>query len=320
MHTLLNQIEKKKRNQGPNRNKSDMLDAIAIAKNLVIEFDNLPFAKPGDLYLAIQQILNTRNNYNVMSTNLQVSLHNLLIHNYMNYKSLFKDFNSKMSRAFFYHYPSPHLLNGVTKTELHLFLKKYHPSVRVTTVEKIMAALGELELTKQNEFQKEQNKAIRSNIKKLESLKSEMAKMEEILDELIEQSGYPLKSIPGVGTVLAATFIANIGDNNRFKKADSIAKLSGVAPYTYSSGKTEKKCSDYLNNRELNNAFYAMALTQIRKEVNPIMHEYYEKKQKEGRNKKQAMVFVARRLVNIVFRIMKDKKEYVQPEERQLTA
>jgi hypothetical protein len=44
------------------------------------------------------------------------------------------------------------------------------------------------------------------------------------------------------------------------------------------------------------------------------MHEYYQKKIKEGRKKKQAMVYVERRLVNIVYQIMKDKVHYVQPE------
>ncbi|HLS07974.1 hypothetical protein [Lentibacillus sp.] len=44
------------------------------------------------------------------------------------------------------------------------------------------------------------------------------------------------------------------------------------------------------------------------------MYDYYQKKIKEGRKKKQAMVYVERRLVNIVFRIMKDKVPYVQPE------
>ena len=146
----------------------------------------------------------------------------------------------------------------------------------------------------------------------------EIKKMEEVLDHLLEETGYPLKTIPGIDTVLAATIIANIGDISRFRKADCLAKLAGIAPYMYSSGKSDKKCSDYLGNRELNNAFYAMSLSQIRKEVNPIMFSYYEKKQKEGRSKKQAMVFVARRMVNIVYRIMKDKKAYVQPKLEEL--
>jgi ribosomal protein S4 len=41
------------------------------------------------------------------------------------------------------------------------------------------------------------------------------------------------------------------------------------------------------------------------------MYNYYEKKVKEGRKKKHTMVFIERRLVNIVYRVMKDKSAYV---------
>ena len=47
--------------------------------------------------------------------------------------------------------------------------------------------------------------------------------------------------------------------------------------------------------------------------MNPIMYEYYQSKIKEGRKKKQAMVYVERRQVNIVFSILKNKTLYRQP-------
>lgn len=67
----------------------------------------------------------------------------------------------------------------------------------------------------------------------------------------------------------------------------------------------------------MNKAFYSLALTQTRKDVNSIMHEYYQKKIKEGRKKKQAMVYAERKLVNIVYHIMKNNKPYVQPEQKE---
>ena len=47
--------------------------------------------------------------------------------------------------------------------------------------------------------------------------------------------------------------------------------------------------------------------------MNPIMYEYYQSKIKEGRKKKQAMVYLEGRQVNIVFSIMKNKSPYRQP-------
>ena len=45
--------------------------------------------------------------------------------------------------------------------------------------------------------------------------------------------------------------------------------------------------------------------------VNPIFGEYYKKKISEGKTKKQAIKCVMRRLVNIIYRMIKEKEEYI---------
>lgn len=96
----------------------------------------------------------------------------------------------------------------------------------------------------------------------------------------------------GIDTVLAATIIANIGDIKRFPNANKLARLTGIAPLEHSSGQSHKNFSNKLGNRELNSAFYSLALTQMRKDINPIMYDYYQKKIKEGgkRNKQWSML------------------------------
>ena len=55
----------KQRSIGTNHNKSDELNALAVVKtqNSYFKFKHLPFAHPQDVYLAIKQTLNSRNNY-----------------------------------------------------------------------------------------------------------------------------------------------------------------------------------------------------------------------------------------------------------------
>lgn len=166
---------------------------------------------------------------------------------------------------------------------------------------------------KRTDYQKEQNESVISFITSLEHLKNQITGLDDVLDHLIEATGYPLKTMNSIDTVLAATLIANIRDISRFQKANKLAKLAGIAPLEHSFGESQRNYSSKLGNRELNKAFYSLALTQIRKEMNTIMHENYQKKIKEGRKKKQAMVYVERRLVNIVFTIMKNKTPYRLP-------
>ncbi|UQD53397.1 IS110 family transposase [Bacillus methanolicus] len=306
---------KKKRQAGTNRNKSDELDAFAICKNLIMEFDKLPFANPQDIYWTIKQTLSSRNNYMQMATNIKVSLHNFLVHNYPNYKSFFKDLDSKTAKGFFNQFPSPDLLMGMDSNELLLALKQFNKSTTAKKAEEIIKIVQENGCW-ENGYQLERNNLIKWYISTLNDLESKMEKLEQQMDLLIEETGYPLKSIPGVDTVLAATLIANIGDINRFQKSSKLAKIAGIAPLEHSSGETTKQYANKIGNRELNKAFYSLALTQIREGVNPVMYEYYQKKIKEGRKKKQSMVYVERRLVNIVFRIMKNKEPYVQPKAK----
>ena len=47
--------------------------------------------------------------------------------------------------------------------------------------------------------------------------------------------------------------------------------------------------------------------------LNPIFYEYYHKKISEGKLKNQALKCVQRRLVNIVFGVMKHKRAYENP-------
>lgn len=303
---------KKKRNKGTNRNKTDELDAKAICMNLIMEYDAHPIANPQDIYLAIKQTLSTRNNFVQMAANMKTSLHNLLVHHYPNYTEFFKDFESKTARGFFHTFPSCEMVGNITADELTRILQKFNKSVPKNKAQEILDAIAANGWA-DNGYQEERNQSIRSYIDSINHLEQEITLLEEQLDKLIDETGYPLKTIQGVDTVLAATFIANIGDINRFKHNSQIAKLAGIAPIEHSSGESQNRYTNKLGNRELNTAFYSLALTQIRQGINPLMYEYYQKKIKEGRKKKQAMVYVARRLVSIVFSIMKTKQPYRQP-------
>jgi hypothetical protein len=106
------------------------------------------------------------------------------------------------------------------------------------------------------------------------------------------------------------------GDINRFKNSSKLARYSGIAPVTYSSGSKEKNFRNQRGNRKLNSIFFYIALGQLTTHRNtgtprnPILYEYYHKKVSEGKTKSQAIVCVSRRLVNIVYNMLKYKKDY----------
>lgn len=123
----------------------------------------------------------------------------------------------------------------------------------------------------------------------------------------------------GIDTVTAASLIAEIGDISRFPTPAKLARYSGVAPVTYSSGKTDVQFSNQRGNRVLNSVFFKLAVVvtmtagPTKKIINPFFYDYYQKKVAEGKTKRQALKCVQRRLVNIIWGMMKYKTEYINP-------
>lgn len=94
-------------------------------------------------------------------------------------------------------------------------------------------------------------------------------------------------------------------------------QYAGVAPVKHSSAGKGKDKKSKQGNRNLNGVLYFLAMQQIqiskqsKMPRNPILYEYYQKKLTEGKTKVQALICIMRRLVNIIFGMMKNKTEYV---------
>ena len=74
--------------------------------------------------------------------------------------------------------------------------------------------------------------------------------------------GHPLLTLPGAGALVTATLVGEVGDVRRFRTADAVAALAGVAPIPASSGQTQRMRLDRGGNRQLNWALDTIALSQ----------------------------------------------------------
>jgi transposase len=149
---------------------------------------------------------------------------------------------------------------------------------------------------------------------------NEINEIDKMLTGFINNFDYKLTSMRGIDTVMAARFIAEIGDINRFSNPAKLAKYAGVSPVTYASGKTDCQFSNERGNRNLNEIFFRLAVTltmtagSSRTVLNSYFYDYFNKKLKEGKTKKQALKCVQRRLVNIIYGMMRNGTEYRNPD------
>lgn len=313
---------KHERRRSTSPDKTDFGDARSICDTLIRKLNELPNANPQDIYWALQQVLSNYEFMNKTASALMNNIHTQLMHHYPGYNKLFSDIDGKTSIAFFEKFPHPALLLKAQPNELIELLhkSKYSPSPRVIQekAKQILLSVKEAGY-KESSQQETQNELIRSLFRQLSQAKAEIEKAEKQMDELLSKSPYKLSTMPGMGTILAATIVADIGDIRRYRSSDCIAKMAGIAPTNKSSGNNQWQVRNRFGKRRLHYAFYMLALNQIAKDNkgkeprNPIIYEYYMRKQKEGRQPKQAMIFVMRRLVNVVYGMMKSGEAYRPP-------
>lgn len=150
---------------------------------------------------------------------------------------------------------------------------------------------------------------VKDQIRTLTQIRKQQRKLEEDLKTVLNsEGGGNLLTIPGIGVTLAAKIISHSGGITRFKSIDKFIKYSGIAPTEKSSGKSKRYIKNTKGNRKLNSTFYLAALGQIN--WNPKAKEYYQKKIKEGKSKKQALVCVMKRIACIVYGMLKSGEAY----------
>lgn len=117
-----------------------------------------------------------------------------------------------------------------------------------------------------------------------------------------------LMTMPGIGDLSALVLLAELGDVSRFKSAAAVANFVGLVPSVHSSadkyryGRLTKQGSAHLRWILIQSAWQAIRHGfEFRCHFNSVM--------KRG-GKKAAIVSVARKLLQVAYRILRDKKPY----------
>ena len=157
-------------------------------------------------------------------------------------------------------------------------------------------------------------KAVQLQIKKLKSLLEVLKECDKELVEAVKAYSLEdfeiLKSIPGIGDITAAQFIAEIGDINRFKSVRQLTAYAGTDPGISQSGNSlvQKKISKR-GNASVRRVGFLMA-THLIKE-NSVFKEYYNKKIAENMNKKKAIIAVFNKFLRCVFVMLKNREKFL---------
>jgi transposase len=119
-----------------------------------------------------------------------------------------------------------------------------------------------------------------------------------------------LRSVPGVGPVLARTLLAQVPELGTLTHK-RVAALVGVAPLNRDSGTLRGRRSVWGGRAEVRAALYMGALVAARR--NPVLREFYERLLAAGKPKKVALVACMRKLLAIVNAVLKHRTPWRSP-------
>jgi transposase len=133
-------------------------------------------------------------------------------------------------------------------------------------------------------------------------LEQRIAAVEARIKAAVAQANTSLLGLFGVGPVLAATFLGEVGDIGRFPTKHHFAAHTGTAPLEASSGQVVRHRLSRAGDRKLNHALYMMAMVQVRRPS--AGQAYYQRKLAEGKSAKEALRGLKRRLSDAVYRCL----------------
>jgi transposase len=150
-------------------------------------------------------------------------------------------------------------------------------------------------------------KRIRAHVRWLEK---ELSRTDRDLDEAIRESEAwrrneaLLRSVPGVGPVLARTLLAELPELGTLSHK-RLSALVGVAPFNRDSGMLRGKRAVWGGRAHVRAALYMGALVAVRH--NPVLEEFYGRLLSAGKPKKVALVACMRKLLAILNAMLRDR-------------
>ena len=133
-----------------------------------------------------------------------------------------------------------------------------------------------------------------------------------LLEKNFKNESTILQSIDGIGPVISAGIIAEIGSIKRFDDDSSLAKFAGLVWSQYQSGEFEAEDTHLKKSGNQYLRYYFCLAASTAKMHNKRFSEYYSRKYSEASSHKhkRALVLTARKVVKLVFALLRDNTLY----------
>ena len=186
-----------------------------------------------------------------------------------------------------------------TANRLHADLHALYPGyrVRIPNLIRVRHLAAATRLLRGD--QRTQASLARRRLTKLRHFDREISELTRELTQLVAETHTGLLTHCGIGPLMAARILGEVGDIRRFASKDAFATGNGTAPIPASSGARHRHRLNRGGNRRLNYALHVMCLTQMR--IDPRARTYIARRKAEGKSTAEAMRSLKRHLSDVIY-------------------
>lgn len=305
-------VSKSKEIEDNSQTKSDYKDAKVIAdliRNGRYSEPNLPTQE----YAELRILMNLREKIMVCLTQVKARVAGWFDRYFPEYPVVFKDWEGKASLMTMKQFPTPEEIISIgVKGVLAHWKTAIKQGVGIKRAERLhtaaAASIGLMEglaaarieltvLLEQYELYTKQEEAI-------------MLQVMQILEDI--PGTKEMLSVPGIGVLTIAGFLAEVGDLKQYDHGQQIIRLAGLNLTENSSGKRKGKTGISKRGRSrLRSLLFRAILPMVSRNTEfKAMHEHFITRSENPLKKKQSLIALCGKLVRVLYTLGTKQKEY----------
>lgn len=295
--------------QGNSPNKTDKKDPKIIA-DIITLGHSLTVVIPEGAAAELRRLTLARERANKRRTALYNQLQDLIFISFPEFLQIIKNVKTKTALHILQTYPNPQAIIAVGMERLAADVNRVSKgrmapakAKALSEAARVSAGIVEGRFSVSLEIQ--------ATLEAITASDNFIVRLEEEMSHRLEEIPYShlLLSMKGIGRITVAGLIGEVGDFNSFATQKELLKHAGFDLFEISSGKLRGSRRISKRGRPLlRKLLFFAALNTVRK--GGVMYEHYQKHLKKGMKKIKALVAIARKLLGIIFALVRTKREY----------
>ena len=147
-------------------------------------------------------------------------------------------------------------------------------------------------------------------LEEIEFFSRQIERVEQEIHLIFKEHPSPILTIPGIGEVIGAMIVSEIGNIERFSNPNKLLAFAGLEPSIYQSGKFTPESGSMVKRGSPYLRWALMWAARLVPRYSITFGDFFDKKSSEGKHFNVATSHVAKKLVRVIFSLEKNRSVF----------